>query len=242
MRTPFLTALMAFAMVVSACSSDVDSSTALTSFAASDAGATSVSSTAVSSAAPPSPNADPATTTVNAADTRPPPQCTVLSDSAVGTETQAWQVVNDDVMGGQSEGELAYVEGRLVFAGVINTNGGGFSSLRLPVELGSLASARSIMMRAIGDGRSYMLTLDDQLQGRNQRVSHRADIDLPVSANGTEASVVTIPVADFAPAIFGQPVDDVAVQVEVVDEIGLMISDGLDGPFRLEVEWLAGCP
>ena len=47
-----------------------------------------------------------------------------------------WYVVNDNVMGGRSEGDFEVGQGELRFAGRTNTNGGGFSSIRTrPVQL-----------------------------------------------------------------------------------------------------------
>ena len=48
-----------------------------------------------------------------------------------------WSVVNDDVMGGESLGRLSFEAGILVFEGEINTDGGGFASLRMPLEPGN---------------------------------------------------------------------------------------------------------
>ena len=41
-----------------------------------------------------------------------------------------WYVQNDTVMGGRSEGGFSIVDEELLFSGVTNTNGGGFSSIR----------------------------------------------------------------------------------------------------------------
>ena len=41
-----------------------------------------------------------------------------------------WITVNDNVMGGRSEGGFSFKKKRLIFSGTTNTNGGGFSSPR----------------------------------------------------------------------------------------------------------------
>ena len=41
-----------------------------------------------------------------------------------------WITVNDNVMGGRSEGGFSFKKKRLIFSGITNTNGGGFSSIR----------------------------------------------------------------------------------------------------------------
>ena len=44
--------------------------------------------------------------------------------------SRQWVTVNDNVMGGRSIGDFTIKEGKLVFRGSTNTNGGGFSSIR----------------------------------------------------------------------------------------------------------------
>lgn len=170
----------------------------------------------------------------------PPEGCQELTDFRTAVGRQQWQTVNDDVMGGLSEGGLRFVDDRLVFEGTINTDGGGFASLRLPLDVGSLADSTSILIQAAPDERTYMLTLDDQAIGRNRRVSHRATIVFSNTAEDTRQA--SLQLSGFSPAIFGQPVQDSPIEAATIDELGLMISDGVDGPFRLEVLWIASCP
>ena len=66
-----------------------------------------------------------------------------------------WQVVNDTVMGGRSRSQYLIQDGLLRFSGLLNTNGGGFASLRsspLPLQLSEFALVR---LRVLGDGRVY---------------------------------------------------------------------------------------
>lgn len=167
----------------------------------------------------------------------PPADCVVISDFDSDADRSLWQIVNDDVMGGRSLGDRRFVGDTMVFEGSINTNGGGFSSLRRPVEPGMLAGMSTIHVRGGSDGRTYMLTVEDALDGRDRRVSHRSALTFDANTG-----VATVPVADLTPAIFGQPVVDRPIVPELVDEIGLMVSDGIDGDFRLDVAWLAACP
>ena len=44
--------------------------------------------------------------------------------------TMQWYSVNDGVMGGRSSGSFQVTDGKLRFSGVLNTNGGGFASIR----------------------------------------------------------------------------------------------------------------
>ena len=58
----------------------------------------------------------------------------VLCDFAEPDEGGRWRTVLDGVMGGRSTGSFEVRDGSMVFTGVLNTNGGGFSSVRRPGE------------------------------------------------------------------------------------------------------------
>ena len=167
------------------------------------------------------------------------PACVRLTDFSTDADNQRWLVVNDDVMGGQSLGGMSFEDNTMTFAGEVNTDGGGFASLRLPLQAGSLADFTKVAIRARPDERTYVITFDDNLPARNRRVSHRAPI--PFDAPG-EWQTITIPFEDLFPAIFGQPIDDLPFRPDLAVRMGLMISDGLDGPFQLDVDWIDLCP
>lgn len=85
-----------------------------------------------------------------------PAPCDRLTDFDSEESNRRWLVVNDDVMGGQSLGGLAFDDGMLTFDGAVDTDGGGFASLRFPLEPGQLAGSDRIVFRARPDDRSYM--------------------------------------------------------------------------------------
>ena len=148
---------------------------------------------------------------------------------------QNWQVVNDNVMGVQSQGGLSFDDEIMIFEGDINTNGGGFASLRLPLDAGTLTPFDSVELRARSDQRSYMVTFDDGPSSRKRQVSHRSPMRFDSPG---EWQVVSVPFDDLSPAVFGRPIDNMAFRKDLANRMGLMISDGIDGPFRLEIDWI----
>jgi NADH dehydrogenase [ubiquinone] 1 alpha subcomplex assembly factor 1 len=69
----------------------------------------------------------------------------LLTDFTMSSSDVAWYVVNDNVMGGRSEGDFEQKPGELSFTGRTNTNGGGFSSIRtrpLQLDLSNYAGIR----------------------------------------------------------------------------------------------------
>jgi len=152
-----------------------------------------------------------------------------------------WFVVNDGVMGGRSNGTADVAESIMRFAGTIVTDGGGFTSIRSSLAGGELAGSDRIEMRIRADDRVYGVILDDEhrIEGRN--VSYRTDIDNsgPPDADGWR--VVSIPYDSLVPTIFGRVVDSPGFVADEATEIGIIIADGRDGEFVVELDWIDAC-
>ncbi len=150
---------------------------------------------------------------------------------ASGTSDPGWYVVNDNVMGGRSEGDFSIREGELHFAGRTNTNGGGFSSIRTNrVEL-DLAKYDGIRLRVKGDGRRYTWRLSTDARWRGREIGYWADFDTDEGAWRT----VDIPFSRFIPRYRGTRLDGPELDPAQITGMGLMIYDKLDGPFELRL-------
>lgn len=165
--------------------------------------------------------------------------CRRLTDFGPDFVNQLWRVVNDDVMGGQSTGRLSFDAGTLLFEGEINTDGGGFSSARLPLEPQTLSGHARIKLRVRPDDRCYTVMFDDDRPARTRRVSHRAPIDFRTPG---EWQTVSVLLNDLYPAALGKPIEELPFRKDLATRMGFMISDDVDGPFRLEIDWIDLCP
>ena len=142
-----------------------------------------------------------------------------------------WYVVNDNVMGGRSEGDFSIEQGELHFTGRTNTNGGGFSSIRTnAVEL-DLAAYDGIRLRVKGDGRRYTWRLTTNARWRGQEIGYWADFDTDEGAWRT----VDIPFSRFVPRYRGTQLDGPGLDPAQITGMGLMIYDKLDGRFELHL-------
>ena len=100
----------------------------------------------------------------------------VLTDFSSETDL-GWYIVNDNVMGGRSEGDFEQDQGELHFAGRTNTNGGGFSSIRTkPLQL-DLSNHGGIRLHVKGDGRRYTWRLTTDARWRGRHVAYWADFE-----------------------------------------------------------------
>jgi monofunctional biosynthetic peptidoglycan transglycosylase len=146
----------------------------------------------------------------------------------------SWRIVNDGVMGGRSSSCFTMAPAHAVFEGTLSlANGGGFASVRIPVEEGALAGAGRIRLRVRGDGRRYELRL--RRGDRFTEVAWTASFRPPDGSWGT----VEIPLAAFEPTFRGSRPRGVGpLDPGGIGQIGFMLSDGREGPFRLEVAWV----
>ncbi len=86
----------------------------------------------------------------------------VLASEWLEEKDQRWMIVNDDVMGGRSVSDAAWVNGERVirFKGELSLeNNGGFASLRGAVTPGFFSNSKNICIEIKGDGREYQFRL-----------------------------------------------------------------------------------
>ena len=155
----------------------------------------------------------------------------LLTDFTTESTDLGWYVVNDNVMGGRSDGEFEQKDGVLNFTGRTNTNGGGFSSIRTnPLEL-ALADHSGIQLRVNGEGRRYMWRLTTNARWRGRPVGYWAEFP---TQDGVWTTV-NLPWSNFRPQYRGYRLDGPALDPGQITGMGLMIYDGLDGPFALQL-------
>ena len=144
----------------------------------------------------------------------------------------AWYVVNDGVMGGRSLGGVAVEAGTLRFTGTLVTQGGGFTSVRARRAV-DLTGEDGLELRVRGSGRPFEVELDDGQRRFGRTVSRRAPV--PTTAEWT---VVRVPFSALRNSIFGQPVNAPPIDLTRIQNVGLYMLDGRDGPFRVEVDYI----
>ena len=171
----------------------------------------------------------------------PTEACRRLTDFDDPTSDQTvWVIVNDGVMGGRSSGFVDFADSAMRFFGEIVTAGGGFTSVRFRTIGDELVGTDRLVLRLRSDNRTYSVTFNDA-PGTRQRIAHGADITSDRTSDEDGWSIVEVRYDDLRPTVFGQPVDAPAFDPEQVSEVGIIISDGIDGSFELEVDWIDAC-
>lgn len=168
-------------------------------------------------------------TTTNADDAGNTRLVTDFTDSSANL---GWYVLNDNVMGGRSDGGFRIDDGRLRFEGRTNTDGGGFSSIRTEAMDLDLAAYDGIRLRVRGDGRRYTwrLTTDARYYGRP--IGYWADFD----TRDDEWQTVDVPFSRFVPRFRGSRLSGPPLDTGTIKSMGLMIYDKLDGAFQLQLD------
>jgi NADH dehydrogenase [ubiquinone] 1 alpha subcomplex assembly factor 1 len=143
-----------------------------------------------------------------------------------------WFVVNDDVMGGRSSGGFELNDGNLMFTGSTNTRGGGFSSIRSQGLQMDLSEFSGIRLRVRGDGRQYSWQLRTNAMYRGRELGFWSEFETTAG----QWLGIDLPFADFVPKFRGNKLDVAPPNPAHIMGLGLMISDGKDGPFAIAVD------
>ena len=167
------------------------------------------------------------------ADETPGPDV-VLVDFADAGEVAAWRTVNDPVMGGLSTSQVGFGDGGMVFSGTISLeNNGGFASARGPEnpDIGrKAAGATSLLIRAVGDGKTYVVRVGvgGQPWSYIQRFTTQAAVErtytLPIA--GFQAVGMRLDPAPNAPQ---------ALDPSAISRISVYILDKQQGPFEITI-------
>jgi monofunctional biosynthetic peptidoglycan transglycosylase len=146
-----------------------------------------------------------------------------------------WMIVNDGVMGGLSGSRIHLTDhGTAVFEGELSrANNGGFASVRSrPAALPTAGTSR-LAVRVRGDGREYQLRIrtEDTFDGVAYRWSFKTLADAWMTVEACYR--------DFVPTFRGRILRDVPpLDPGAIRQLGFLIADGVEGPFRLEVDWI----
>lgn len=141
-----------------------------------------------------------------------------------------WQVVNDTVMGGQSSSRFERNGAEVRFSGFLNTDGGGFASLRSERLNADLAPVTLIRLRVKGDGRRYSV----RLYAQGERLSYQHSF----STVADEWRLLELNIRDFYATWRGRRFDRPPLAAEEIIGVGLILADGLDGPFEIALDRL----
>jgi len=150
-------------------------------------------------------------------------------------QLSGWRVVNDGVMGGISRGQMNPGENNsAVFSGEISLeNNGGFSSVRTAPREYGLQDFSGILLRVRGDGKKYQLRL--RMDERFDGIAYR----YPFIAENQRWTIIKVEFSQCVPVFRGRIIRDAPPLLPSdIQQLGFLIADKQQGPFRLEIDWI----
>jgi monofunctional biosynthetic peptidoglycan transglycosylase len=162
----------------------------------------------------------------------------MVFDFQTATNTAAWQIVNDDVMGGVSRSGFRLTNGVAVFRGEVSLeNSGGFASVRSLPDRHDLTRCDAFVIRVRGDGRRYKFT------ARTARNFDNAIYQTVFTTMKGEWEEHRLPLKQFVPTFRGRVLSgEPPLNPAKITSVGFLISDKQEGPFQLEVAWIKASP
>ena len=156
-------------------------------------------------------------------------QTTTLFNFTTDINTEQWQIVDDVVMGGQSNGDFTVNKnGHGQFSGEVSLeNNGGFSSLRYNFESLNTSKYSSFILKIKGDGKSYQFRVKDT---RNNRYSY-----IYIFKTSGDWETITIPFNKMHPSFRGYKLDAPNYQGDQMEEIAFLIGNKKAEYFKLEI-------
>jgi monofunctional biosynthetic peptidoglycan transglycosylase len=137
-------------------------------------------------------------------------------------------------MGGVSNSNVAIQEANfLLFSGTMSLeNNGGFASVRSDWVLTDLSGTDGVLLRVLGDGKTYRLRIRTTETGRD--ISYNALFETK-----SESWILAyIPFVEMVPTYRGFVMDVEALDPASIGSFGFMISDEQPGEFELQVDWM----
>jgi len=159
-------------------------------------------------------------------------QSTTIFDFSKESNLSAWNIVNDDVMGGRSESSFGLdKEGNGEFRGSVSlANNGGFSSVRHRVGKTEISSYSAFILRIKGDGKEY------QFRAKTSSADYYSYITY-IGTNG-EWQEVEIAFDSLYPNFRGRRLNMDNYPGEYLDEIGFLIGNNKEEDFSLLIDWI----
>lgn len=148
---------------------------------------------------------------------------------------QAWQIINDDVMGGKSNSKISFTDDTMLFEGDISLqNNGGFASVRSPIRNMDLSKYTKVKIRYKSSKRDFALIFSNDLKYYNPKYK------LSFSPKTENWETIEFLLSDAIETRMGQPTGATISDVSLKNIIrfGFILSDKKEGSFALEIDYL----
>lgn len=152
----------------------------------------------------------------------------MLYDFSQNSSKSDWQIVDDVVMGGRSDGNFSINEwGNGLFEGKVSLeNNGGFSSLRHDLSA-IVGNNTKVKITLKGDGKAYQFRIKSSYYERHSYIA-----EFQTTGNWQE---IVIPLSSMYPAFRGRKLSIPNFNSDQIREIAFLIGNKKPESFRLEI-------
>lgn len=156
----------------------------------------------------------------------------LLFDFTKTSDLSNWNVVDDVVMGGRSNGHFEInKEGNGVFYGNVSLeNYGGFSSVRYRMGRQVVDSFKYCKIRLKGDGKRYQFRVKSDQYDRHSYIQY-------FETSG-DWETIEIPLAEMYPTFRGRRLDMPNYPSIHLEEMAFLIANKKAEPFQIELDWI----
>ncbi len=152
-----------------------------------------------------------------------------LFDFSGTADISGWEIVDDVVMGGRSDGTFYLsTEGNGVFSGKVSLeNNGGFSSVRYDIDDLDIETYDTFVLKIKGDGKRYQFRAKSRRYDRQSYISY-------FETNG-EWQEIEIPMNEMHPSFRGMKLNMDNFPGKRLGQISFLIGNQRPESFSLEI-------
>ena len=139
-----------------------------------------------------------------------------------------WEILNDNVMGGISEGKFEVKNDKIIFYGKLSSKfNGGFASIRSREKI-RLNNNEKIKLKVVGDGNTYQIRIKDSSYNYYSYAQN-------FTTNEGILEYITLLLSDFKPVFRGTNLPLENFNKKSIDEISFMIVSKKEPHFELQI-------
>lgn len=155
-----------------------------------------------------------------------------LYDFQTDSPPDDWQVEDDTVMGGVSQGHFRITrEGHGLFTGTVSLeNNGGFSSVQHNMPIREVSRFSKVVLRVKGDGKTYQVRVKSD---RRERPSYVAEF-----ATTGEWQLIEVPFDQLRPTFRGRRLNIPNYPGQTMEQVRILIGNKKPQDFRLLIDWI----
>lgn len=154
----------------------------------------------------------------------------LIYDFSTKSNPTAWRIIDDGVMGGESQGNFSIDEkGHGVFEGTVSLeNNGGFSSVRYQCDKVKVTPTSKVCLFIKGDKKKYQFRIKDKAESYYSYIA--------TFKTSGEWQEIEIPLKDLYPSFRGRKLDMPNFSSSSFEEIVFLIGNKKNENFTLMID------